>query len=150
MSFFSSASETAIRLLIYVYAQSKDGKKLGVPEIAKHTDTPVAYTAKIMQILSRKGLVYSSRGLHGGFYFDRHSPEIQLYNVIVAIDGIGFLEGCGLGLKACSSQHPCPLHEEFSGIRRKLESALKTATIPLLAAKYIDKKAFLSLGELLY
>lgn len=148
MSFFSSASETAIRLLIYVYAQSKDGKKLGVPEIAKHTDTPVAYTAKIMQILSRKGLVYSSRGLHGGFYFDRHSPEIQLYNVIVAIDGIGFLEGCGLGLKACSSQHPCPMHDEFSVIRHKLEAALKATTVVQLAAKCSEKKAFLSLSAL--
>jgi len=149
MSFFSSASETAIRLLIYVYAQSKDGKKLGVLEIAKHTDTPVAYTAKIMQILSRKGLVYSSRGLHGGFYFDKHSPEIQLYNVIAAIDGIGFLEGCGLGLKSCSSQHPCPMHEEFSAIRHKLETALKATTLAQLAEKYSDKKAYISLQNLI-
>lgn len=149
MPFFSAASESAIRLLIYVFSQSKEGKKLGVPEIAKHTDTPVAYTAKIMQILSRKGLVYSSRGLHGGFYFDKHSPEIQLYNVIVAIDGIGFLEGCGLGLKTCSSQHPCPMHDEFSAIKNRLGTALKSTTISHLATIYTDKKAFLSLSELL-
>lgn len=149
MSFFSSASETAIRLLIYVHTQSTAGKKLGAQEIAKQTDTPVAYTAKIMQILSRKGLVHSSRGLHGGFYFDRHSPEVPLYNIIVAIDGAGFMEGCGLGLKNCSAQHPCPMHDEFSRIRQQLENALKSTTLAMLAAKCVDKKAFLSLSELL-
>ena len=102
-------------------------------EIAKQTDTPVAYTAKIMQILSRKGLVYSSRGLHGGFYFDKHSPEIQLYNVIAAIDGIGFLEGCGLGLKKCNEKKPCPVHNQFKIIRENLKKMLETTTIKTLA-----------------
>lgn len=137
MSFFSTASETAIRLLIYVQAHSSEGKKLGIQEIAKNTDTPVAYAAKIMQILSRKGLVNSSRGMHGGFYIGRYDAAVTLHRVIEALDGMGFLQGCGLGLKDCTPQNPCPMHEEFSAIRQRLEENLKANTIGQLADRYL-------------
>lgn len=150
MSFFSAACETAIRLIIYVHAHGREGKKLGVQEIAKHTDTPVAYTAKIMQVLSRKGLVSSSRGLHGGFYLDRRSPDINLLSVVIAIDGIGFLQGCGLGLKRCSALHPCPMHHEFTLIRGQLEETLKKTSIANLAAKFSANLCHLTLNDILH
>ncbi len=147
MVFFSAASETAIRLLTYVHARSLDGKRMGVPEIARHTDTPQSYAAKIMQVLSRKGLVNSYRGMHGGFYLDHSLPEITIYSIVEAIDGIGFLQGCGLGLKNCVSQHPCPMHDDFMVIRSKMELSLKTTTIALLAEKYLENKSYLSVND---
>ncbi len=149
MSLFSTACESALRLLTFVHARSDVQQKLSVAQIAQGTDTPVAYAAKILQILSRKGLMSSVRGPHGGFYLDKHQAErLTAYDVVVAIDGNDIFKTCLLGLKACSALHPCPMHDEFMQIRSRLEVALRQIQLKALAARFNSGMFFVSLAEI--
>jgi Rrf2 family protein len=85
--------------------------------------------AKILQDLSRKGLVMSIKGPNGGFYFDSKARKITLADVVTAIDGDDLFTGCGLGLKACNEKKPCPIHNEFKAIRIKLKSLLESTYV---------------------
>lgn len=149
MSFFSAASESALRLLTYVHAHADARQKLGVSEIAAATGTPAAYAAKILQILARKGLLSSTRGPHGGFYLDpQQAKQLSAFEVVVAMDGASIFTTCMLGLKECSSKQPCPMHDDFVQIRQRLELALRQTSISSLSERYNSGRYFVTLDDI--
>lgn len=73
---FSKACEYAIRAVIYISIRSIAGSKLSIKEIAKEIDSPLHFTAKILQTLSREGIISSIKGPNGGFYINqKQSPS---------------------------------------------------------------------------
>ena len=126
---FSKACEYGIRALVFIAQKSKEGNRLGIKEIASGVDSPAHFMGKILTELSRKGLVLSAKGPHGGFYMDEKCLRATFADVVTAIDGNNLFTGCGLGLKSCNENKPCPIHYEFKIIRTKLKSLLETTRI---------------------
>jgi Rrf2 family protein len=137
-------SEYAIRALVYVYLQNLYGKRPGSKEIAKNIDSPEQFTAKVLQNLTRKGLVSSMKGRGGGFFFDNTASPLTLYEVIRLVEGEGFFSKCGFGLKRCDGENPCPLHEDYSPIREGFLKLVTRQTIHSLANKINEHKAVLT------
>lgn len=126
---FSKTCEYAIRAVIFIAQKSENGAKIGIRDIAAGIDSPVHFIAKILQDLSKRGLVQSTKGPNGGFYIDKNAQKGTLADVVKAIDGDNVFIGCGLGLKICSEIKPCPLHHEFKIIRSEIQKILSSATI---------------------
>lgn len=126
---FSKSCEYAIKAMIFVAQKSKDEARVGLKEIAKGTDAPEHFVAKIMQELSRKRLVLSVKGPNGGFYLTEKELETSISDIVRAVDGDKLYLDCVLGLKACSEKNPCPVHNEFKEIKRNLIQMLERNTI---------------------
>jgi Rrf2 family protein len=126
---FSKACEYGIRAMIYIAQQSRQGERVGLKDIAQGIDSPEAFMAKILQALSRQGLVQSVKGPNGGFYMDARGLKVTLAEVVLAIDGDQLFNGCGLGLPECNEKKPCPIHDEFKLIRNKIKSLLETTQV---------------------
>ena len=140
---FSKACEYAIRALLFIAQKTEDGSRVGIKEIAKGIDSPEHYIAKILQDLSRKGLVQSQKGPSGGFYLDQSSLNASLADVVRVVDGDSIFSGCALGLKQCSEVKPCPLHYEFKKIRDSISHMLQTATLGEFNQQLEKSKLFL-------
>lgn len=145
----SKATEYAIRGLIYIQIQNWNAKRPGVPGIAKEIEAPQPFTAKILHTLTRQGLLLSMKGRGGGFFFENNVSDLTLYRVILVMEGDGLFTKCGFGLKNCSDQNPCPIHEDFLPIRERLLELARTETISSLAEKVRGGKAVLSRVPLL-
>ncbi len=131
---FSKACEYAIRSVIFIAVSSMKAERVGFKEIAKEIDAPEAFTAKILQKLSKSGIIDSIKGVGGGFEIPVYRlDEIKLCEVVNVIDGDAIYKGCGLGLAQCSEVHPCPVHEKFKLIREGLRKMLETTTLKELA-----------------
>lgn len=127
---FSKACEYAIRATIHITVQSNQGRRVSLKEIAKEIDSPEAFTAKILQQLSRNGIIDSIKGPSGGFTIEKKNmSKIRLSQIVSAIDGDSIYEGCGLGLKKCSENHPCPVHDKFKIIRNELKDMLENTSV---------------------
>ncbi|HEV8082034.1 MAG TPA: Rrf2 family transcriptional regulator [Chitinophagaceae bacterium] len=126
---FSKTCEYAIRAMIFIAQRSKTGNRVGIKEIAKAIDAPEYFIAKILQDLSRKGLVQSLKGPTGGFFLEEESSECSLADIVTAIDGDKLFTGCGLGLKNCNEKRPCPIHSEFKKVREDIYNMLEDARI---------------------
>lgn len=126
---FSKACEYGIRAMLYIARTSKEGIRVGIKEISKAIDSPEPFMAKILQDLSRKGLVLSIKGPNGGFYMNGAHLKISLAEIVTAIDGDQLFNGCGLGLKACNERKPCPIHHEFKSIRTNLKTMLQSTAL---------------------
>ncbi len=141
---FSKACEYGIRAVIYIWSQNNKGKKLGIKDISKEIDGPEFFTAKILQSLARQGIISSAKGPNGGFYIEKEQENLTLIDLVIAIDGDQIFTGCGLGLKQCSEESPCPIHHDFKSIRDQLGQMLRNKKIADLATEINSGAAILS------
>ena len=131
---FSKACEYGIRASIYIAEQSLLGRKVGLKEVAHATESPEAYTSKILQLLSRNKIINSGKGPTGGFSMNIDELDnIMLSTIVLAIDGDDIYKGCGLGLKQCNEKKPCPVHNQFKSIRSELKKMLESTSVKALA-----------------
>ena len=140
---FSKTCEYAIRAMIFIAQKSKDGNKVGVKEIAKGIDSPEYFIAKILQDLSKRGLLQSSKGPNGGFYLDHKTSQCTLADIVRMVDGDKLFTGCGLGLKQCSETHPCPIHHEFKTLRKNMQLMLENAKLSEFTRQLENSLTFL-------
>lgn len=125
----SKTCEYAIRAMIFIAQQSKKGNRVGKKEIAERIESPEYFMAKILQDLSRIGFIQSAKGPNGGFIMSGKQMDVSLAEIVREIDGNEIFKGCGLGLKECSSEFPCPIHFRFSAVRDELKSMLEESTV---------------------
>ncbi|MFV7234571.1 RrF2 family transcriptional regulator [Flavobacterium sp. ZB4R12] len=131
---FSKTCEYGIRATIFIASQSYQNTRVGLRDIAKKIDSPEAFTAKILQILSKNNIIHSIKGVGGGFEIPKETlSQIKLAQIVTAIDGDRVFTGCGLGLNQCSEEHPCPVHDKFKSIRNELAAMLENTNLEELA-----------------
>ena len=140
---FSKACEYAIRASLYISIKSIDGSKLGIKEIAKEIDSPAHFTAKILQTLTREGIISSIKGPNGGFFLDPNAKPVPLTAIVKAIDGDDILHSCSLGLKECSDKFPCPIHNDIKSYKERLRKIMKEKTLQQLGNDLAKGKTFL-------
>ena len=141
---FSKACEYGIKATIHISHQSQKGERVSLKAVAKAIDSPVAFTAKILQSLANNNIITSSKGPTGGYEIPKNEQaKITLHQIVEAIDGDNIYNGCGLGLKQCNEQKPCPLHFKFKGIREDLKTMLKSTTVYELTNGLHEGFAFL-------
>ncbi len=128
---FSQTAEYALRAVVYLAAERNEPRT--AQQIAAATRVPGQYLAKVMQGLSRAGLVHSQRGLHGGFTLTRPAEELTVLDVLQAVDPIQRIRGCPLGLKG--HVNLCPLHRRLDQAIGMVEDALRRSTIAELLAE---------------
>lgn len=143
---FSKACEYGIRAAIYVADRSGQGKRAGQKEIAMAIASPEAFTAKILQQLVRHRIIESAKGPNGGFFIDPgRKCEISLGEIVTAIDGQDLFVRCGLGLRDCNAEKPCPLHGKFVSIRIALKEMLESTKIEELTKGLRQEQTWLKL-----
>ena len=139
----SKACKYAIRAAICV-AKAELGIRLNVKEIAREIEAPEAFTAKVLQTLNKHRVITSMKGPYGGFYLEENQKAQPVINIVNAIDGLSVFSECGLGLKECSEDHPCPMHEHYAAIRKALLMSFQGTTLGDLATEVNDGRHFIN------
>lgn len=140
---FSKTCEYAIRSVVYISAEGSLENKISIDELCKHIEAPKHFTAKILQSLTRKRIVSSQKGVNGGFYMNTKQSAKRLIDIVDTIDGDNLFTGCGIGMKECSEEEPCPMHDKFKAIKNQIRKTLSDSTIESLAKKYVKGKGAL-------
>jgi Rrf2 family protein len=131
---FSKKAEYALRATVYIAQKSNEGKKLSIDDIAKSIDAPRSFTAKILQLLTKGNkIIASTTGPNGGFYILDKARYYSVKAVLALIKEDELLTKCVFGLNECSEAKPCPLHSEYSPIKKQLLHLFETKTIQDLA-----------------
>lgn len=138
MGFFSKTCEYALRAVLYIASKSQNGQRVGIKEIAENINSPEHFLGKILQKLSRQGIILSSKGPNGGFYIDTNGLNRPLADIIIVLEGDDLFTGCGMGLSYCSENNPCPLHNEFKKIRNQITHMLHITSIGAFNAELLN------------
>jgi Rrf2 family protein len=128
----SRTSQYAIQALIYI-ALKGEGNPILSREVAEQLQVPAAYLAKIMQMLCKGGVLTSFRGRLGGFCLRENAEKIDLMRVLLITEGQDFTTHCVLGLKQCSDETACPMHNKFLPIKSQIVDMLTGQNLADLA-----------------
>lgn len=96
----SEGSNLAVHALAFM-GSSKEQKSVSVGIIAENLGVSRDHLGKVLQRLSRLGMVNSRRGPRGGFVLARAPNELTLLEIVEAIDGPLTATSCMLGTPVC-------------------------------------------------
>jgi len=129
---FSRECEYALQAVLYLALQPEDDMT-SIKALTKKLGIPYHFLAKILQKLTRKGLLRSLKGPTGGFALALPAGQITLFQIIDAIDGADFMTACILGFSECSGRNPCSVHEQWGAMRNSIHAMLVDKNISQMA-----------------
>ena len=124
----SRGCEYGLRAAIYVARQDR-ASYVPIREISGDLEISFHFLTKVLQQLNEAKIIESFRGPRGGVRLARSASEITLKDIVLAVDGPSLFTECVLGLPGCGNQVPCPLHEDWSEQRDRLEELLRSTTL---------------------
>ncbi len=123
---FSLTIEYAMRAVLAL--AGGDGTPMTTKQIAQTMKVPQSYLSKVLQSLVRGGLVFSTRGLNGGFVLTRKPEDLTMLDIMNAVSPIKRIESCPLDLDSHSSDL-CPLHRRLDEAMAHVQEAFATTTL---------------------
>jgi Rrf2 family protein len=137
----SATCKYGIRAVIFIASRPDPKINTGLKQISEELRIPRPYLAKILQTLSRKKILHSSKGPHGGFYLLVPAGKLTLMNIIEAIDGGDFFDSCYVTGEKCSFDQPdkgvCILHDELRKEKDNLAKFFSSKTIEELVSQVL-------------
>jgi len=138
----SNSCKYGIRAVIFIASKQEGQGKVGLKAIGEELKIPVPYLAKILQILSKKKILDSSKGPHGGFALLIPAKSLTLMDIVRAIDGEDFFDSCYVTGDKCNFSEPdkgvCLLHNDLRKVKERLTQFFSGRTVDSLL-KQIQK-----------
>ena len=130
----SAQEEYGLRCLVQL-AHLREGESLTLAQIAKREGISVANAGKLLWILSKAGLVQSTRGHKGGYQLARPASEIRLSEIIKVLDADEVATHCksytGV-MDVCVHTSDCGIRPVILGLHEIVQNALSEVTLAQL------------------
>jgi len=124
----TQTADYAVRTVVYL-ALHGNGGPVAASVIAKEMVIPGDYISKVVQALSRAGLVESVAGRNGGAQLARDPAELSMLEIIEAVDGPVTLTRCVVRPGACPRDTYCVVHDFWESAQKGLVGVLSQAKI---------------------
>tara|TARA_B100001013_G_scaffold241403_1_gene149024 strand:+ start:1343 stop:1789 length:447 start_codon:yes stop_codon:yes gene_type:complete len=115
-----------------------------IQEIALRQDISMTYLEQLFRNLRKAGIVESLRGPKGGYRLTRLSSEINVSEVVSAVENKMDATQCG-GTADCDSGKKCLTHDLWSELNDQVESFLLSKSLEDVIGK--KRKDFKDLRE---
>jgi Rrf2 family protein len=138
---FSTKARYGLRAMIELALHYNQGP-ISVKNIAEHQDLSEAYLEQLMSFLTKSGLAKSIRGVQGGYLLTRAPSNIQIGEIIRALDGPLIPVECvnREDPLICDKYNECVSRIVWERVRNVLEEALDTLTLQNLKDELLNKK----------
>lgn len=128
------AADYALRAMIHLVSAT-EGERVSLPDLARATGAPESFLSKVLQSLTRAGLIVSRRGQLGGFHITPQGVAASVREVVEAIDGPIFLNLCLLPGRSCSRKPRCAAHPVWMEAQQAMLDVLSATTMADLAGR---------------
>ena len=110
-------------------AEHPETPALSTKDVADAYGIPAQLLAKILQQLTKSGLLRSHAGMNGGYALAREARSISAYEVILSIDGPFFITSCTKGKTGCELGSSCTIKEPLARVNETIAGVLKSISI---------------------
>ena len=128
------AADYAIRVMIHL-AGLPHGTRASRGDLAAASQCPDQFLSKVLQALTRAGLVTSHRGNTGGFELPEAHSRASVLQIVEAVEGPIHLNMCLAQSDACERQSWCPAHTVWQQAQDAMSAVLRASTIDELARR---------------
>jgi Rrf2 family protein len=135
------AADYAVRVMIHL-AGLPPGTRVSRTQLAETAECPEQFLSKVLQGLTRSGLVVSHRGNTGGFELPDKQRLATVLQVVESIEGPIRLNSCLDDDQTCSRRSWCPGHAIWAEAQRAMVEALGSASLQDLARRAATVRSF--------
>ncbi len=141
---FTRKTDYALISLTHMACQGSNSSS--AREIATRYRMPMPLLMNVLKVLTQHGLARSERGPRGGYQLAKPADEINLHDIIAAVDGPVALVLCVRGAQhrdqsapgerqacGCELTSLCPVRGAVHGVHHRLVKMLKDVTLAELA-----------------
>lgn len=128
------AGEYAVRCMLCL-ARAGKGVAVSRQEVAAYGQIPDAFLAKIVQRLSRLGIIEIRQGAKGGYKLLLEPKDLTLLAVIEAMIGPIYLNDCVLRPESCHASPGCSVNRVWTKANEGLRETLRAANFAQLIAE---------------
>jgi Rrf2 family iron-sulfur cluster assembly transcriptional regulator len=121
-------TDYAIRALVHLAKHHGNGP-VSAAVIADEQSFSYQLACKLMQKLTKAGLVESAMGARGGYVLTRPPSGIDLQEVIEVIQGPLSVSKCLLGRDSCCKASACPIRDKLGELQVQMASFLGGTTL---------------------
>lgn len=119
--------------LILARLASEPEQRFTAAQIASQTHLAVPTVSKLLKQLHRKGLVQSTRGLHGGYRLARPAAAITAVHILDALEGPVALTECASTTSHCCIEQTCLVGRAWQRVNLAIRRSLQDITLLELA-----------------
>jgi FeS assembly SUF system regulator len=116
-------------MLAHISGQ-KNGDIITARELTEDTGLPGPMVSKILKQLARSGIIHSHRGAKGGYNLARPAEEINVAEVIEALEGPIGMTACTTTTGSCKHEPECVVRGNWNKISRAITEALENVSLP--------------------
>ncbi len=138
------AADYAVRVMIHL-AGLPPGTRASRTDLAGAADCPNQFLSKVLQNLTRAGLVVSHRGNTGGFELPSTRRATSMLEIVEAMEGPLALNLCLTCSAGCPRQAGCAAHSVWVEAQYAMADVLRRTSITDLARKAAAGRAAPSL-----
>ena len=124
---------TDYALLVLVRLHHSDSERLSAQTLAEQLGLEPPTVSKVLKSLASAGLVFATRGAHGGYSLAAPAAEIPVVTVIEALEGPIALTECGVESGLCSHESECRLKGNWHRISQAVRGALSDLSLADMA-----------------
>lgn len=118
---FNRSTEIAISAMSrLVEAREKGQGALTAAQVAQDRGIPKPFVAKVLTVLSQRGLVVGSPGRRGGYSLALPPEQISLRRIAECFERFDRPTPCPFGPGNCGGETKCPLHDRLSALQGEL------------------------------
>ena len=111
------------------------GRIASLQDLSVTLHIPREFLAKILKVLTARGLVRSSRGAHGGYQLALQPREISFLEVIEAVEGPVLLNVCLDHLDRCDVSAGCTMYHVWKAGQDRMLEVYRRTTLAELASE---------------
>ena len=115
-------------------ALNAEDKPITLVEISKRQEISLSYLEQLFARLRKNNLVNSTRGPGGGYQLASDPKDINVANVINAVDEVVDARRCK-GRQNCQGDHECLTHELWSDLSSQMQKFLASITLAQLVKR---------------
>ncbi len=127
MKLITRDTDYALRALCFI-VKSKE-KLVSVSELVRELKIPKPFLRKILQILNKRRILKSYKGLGGGFSLAIAPKRILLVDLIEIFQGPLRLNECFFKKMKCPNMKRCALRRKINNIEKYVIRELKSITV---------------------
>lgn len=125
---------------------ARDGGKLSAQRLSERIGVETPTAGKVLKLLTQAGLVTSTRGAAGGYRLAREVGEINVAEIIAAIEGPIAMTECSVEEGLCTVEHSCTMRGNWRQISLAVADALRRVSLAEMAAPMRFDPAVLSIS----
>lgn len=108
---------------------ARPGEVLSAPELAEQAGLEVPTVAKVLKPLAAAGLVAGFRGANGGYRLARAAADINLVEIVEAMEGPLAMTECSVHDGQCGIEASCGVRANWRRINDVVADALRGVSL---------------------